>query len=181
MVGERADTATIARLRPSCTSMILSRPVGRTVAVMHGDLGASYITQRPSRRTWLRASQDGPARAPPWRRRAVRITLGVLSAIRPGESSTASPCSVVSWPYHPCIGGLLHPSCSRCAALAPAVGSGGLAYLVLPALTSHALHRVPGTHDRAAMRTCCPATRPHRPAKGERRVLRHAFRNALIP
>src|SRR5256886_12904472 len=88
MVGERADSATIARLR---AELHLDDPLpaqfGRYVwAVMHGDLGRSYITQRP-------IAQDLAARFPKTAQLALAamalatlcgITLGVLSAIRPG-------------------------------------------------------------------------------------------------
>src|SRR5207244_6406801 len=90
MVGERADSATIARLR---AELHLDDPIpaqfGRYVwAVMHGDLGRSYITQRP-------IAQDLAARFPKTVQLALAamalaalcgITLGVLSAIRPGEA-----------------------------------------------------------------------------------------------
>src|SRR4029077_8646869 len=59
MVGERADSATIARLR---AELHLDDPLpaqfGQYLwAVMHGDLGRSYITQRP-------IAQDLAARFP---------------------------------------------------------------------------------------------------------------------
>src|SRR5439155_979663 len=90
VVGERADSATIARLR---AELHLDDPIpaqfGRYVwAVMHGDLGRSYITQRP-------IAQDLAARFPKTVQLALAamalaalwgITLGVLSAIRPGEA-----------------------------------------------------------------------------------------------
>src|SRR5438874_10433971 len=87
MVGERADAATIARLR---ADLHLDDPLptqfGRYLwAVMQGDLGRSYITQRP-------IAQDLAARFPKTAELALAamvlaalcgITLGVLSAVRP--------------------------------------------------------------------------------------------------
>src|SRR4029077_18020149 len=86
MVGERADTATIARLRAEL-HLDAPRPAqfGHNLwAVLHGDLGHSYITQRP-------IAQDLAARFPKTVQLALaamalaalwRLTLGVLSALR---------------------------------------------------------------------------------------------------
>src|SRR5437773_8371233 len=70
MVGERADSATIARLR---AELHLDDPIpaqfGRYVwAVMHGDLGRSYITQRP-------IAQDLAARFP----KTVQLALAAMA------------------------------------------------------------------------------------------------------
>src|SRR6266511_258720 len=88
MVGERADSATIARLREE---LHLDEPVpvqfGHYVwGVVRGDLGRSYITQRP-------VLGDLAERFPKTLQLAgaamllaatCGITLGVLAAIRPG-------------------------------------------------------------------------------------------------
>src|SRR2546430_8757024 len=88
MVGERADSATIARLRGE---LHLDEPIpvqfGHYLwAVVRGDLGRSYITQRP-------VLGDLAERFPKTLQLAgaamllaatCGITLGVLAAIRPG-------------------------------------------------------------------------------------------------
>src|SRR5207247_2067401 len=142
MVGERADSATIARLR---AELHLDDPIpaqfGRYVwAVMHGDLGRSYITQRP-------IAQDLAARFPKTVQLALAamalaalcgITLGVLSAIRPGEAVDRIAMLVsyvgVSFPVY-WVGLLLILVFAVALRWLPPSGSGGLAYLVLPALT----------------------------------------------
>src|SRR5687767_2125404 len=88
MVGERADSATIARLR---AELHLDEPIpvqfGRYLwGVVRGDLGRSYITQRP-------VLGDLMERFPKTLQLAgaamllaatCGIALGVLAAIRPG-------------------------------------------------------------------------------------------------
>src|SRR3989454_7245893 len=88
MVGERADSATIARLR---AELRLDDPLPAQFAhyvwgVVRGDLGRSYITQRP-------IVQDLRERFPKTAELALAamalaavsgITLGVLAAVRPG-------------------------------------------------------------------------------------------------
>src|SRR5439155_94880 len=142
MVGERADAATIARLR---ADLHLDDPLptqfGRYLwAVMHGDLGRSYITQRP-------IAQDLAARFPKTVQLALAamalaalcgITLGVLSAIRPGEAVDRIAMLVsyvgVSFPVY-WVGLLLILVFAVALRWLPPSGSGGLEYLVLPALT----------------------------------------------
>src|SRR6185503_15659175 len=88
MVGERADEETIARLR---AQLHLDDPLPTrfghyVLSVAKGDLGRSYITNRP-------ISQDIRERFPKTLQLAgaamllatiVGISLGVLSALRPG-------------------------------------------------------------------------------------------------
>jgi len=193
MVGERADTATIARLR---AELHLDDPLpaqfGRYLwAVMHGDLGRSYITQRP-------IAQDLAARFPKTVQLALAamalavlcgITLGVLSAIRPGGVVDRVAMLVsylgVSFPVY-WVGLLLILLFAVALGWLPPSGSGGLAYLVLPALTLGMrsiafLARM----TRAAMLDVLSSdfVRTAR-AKGLSEaavILRHGFRNALIP
>src|SRR6059036_3941331 len=142
MVGERADAATIARLR---ADLHLDDPLPAQFghylwAVMHGDLGRSYVTQRP-------IAQDLAARFPKTVQLALAamalaalcgITLGVLSAIRPGEAVDRIAMLVsyvgVSFPVY-WVGLLLILLFAVALRWLPPSGSGGLAYLVLPALT----------------------------------------------
>src|SRR5207253_2472389 len=165
---------------------------GRYVwAVMHGDLGRSYITQRP-------IAQDLAARFPKTVQLALAamalaalcgITLGVLSAIRPGEAVDHIAMLVsyvgVSFPVY-WVGLLLILLFAVALRWLPPSGSGGLAYLVLPALTLGMrsiafLARM----TRAAMLDVLSSdfVRTAR-AKGLSEaavILRHGFRNALIP
>jgi ABC-type dipeptide/oligopeptide/nickel transport system permease component len=193
MVGERADSATIARLR---AELRLDEPLyaqfGHYVwGVMRGDLGRSYITQRP-------VLGDLAERFPKTLQLAgaamllaatCGIGLGVLASLRPGGLVDRF-CMLlayigVSFPVY-WVGLLLILLFAVTLRWLPPSGYGGLAFLVLPALTL-------GTRSiaflarmtRGAMLEVLPAdfVRTAR-AKGvaERRVVgRHAFRNALLP
>jgi len=193
MVGERADAATIARLR---AELHLDDPLpaqfGRYLwGVVRLDLGRSYITQRP-------IAEDLAARFPKTVQLALAamliaalsgITLGVLSAIRPGGAVDRLAMLVsylgVSFPVY-WVGLLLILVFAVVLRWLPPSGSGGLAYLVLPAFTL-------GTRSmaflarmtRAAMLDVLSSdfVRTAR-AKGLTEtgvILRHGFRNALIP
>ena len=193
MVGERADAATIARLR---AELHLDDPLpaqfGRYLwGVVRLDLGRSYITQRP-------IAEDLAARFPKTVQLALAamliaalsgITLGVHSAIRPGGAVDRLAMLVsylgVSFPVY-WVGLLLILVFAVVLRWLPPSGSGGLAYLVLPAFTL-------GTRSmaflarmtRAAMLDVLSSdfVRTAR-AKGLTEtgvILRHGFRNALIP
>jgi len=193
MVGERADAATIARLR---AELHLDDPLpaqfGRYLwGVVRLDLGRSYITQRP-------IAEDLAARFPKTVQLALAamliaalsgITLGVLSAIRPGGAVDRLAMLLsylgVSFPVY-WVGLLLILVFAVVLRWLPPSGSGGLAYLVLPAFTL-------GTRSmaflarmtRAAMLDVLSSdfVRTAR-AKGLTEtgvILRHGFRNALIP
>lgn len=193
MVGERADSATIARLR---AELRLDDPLPAQFAhyvwgVMRGDLGRSYVTQRP-------IARDLEERFPKTVQLALAamtlaaacgITLGVTSAVRPGSAFDRLAMLVsyagVSFPVY-WVGLLLILLFAVALGWLPPSGSGGLAYLVLPALTLGMrsiafLARM----TRAAMLEVLSSDfiRTAR-AKGLSEtavVLRHGFRNALIP
>src|SRR5467141_114922 len=193
MVAGSARSPTIARLR---ADLHLDDPLpaqfGRYLwSVMHGDLGHSYITQRP-------IAQDLAARFPKTVQLALAamalaalcgITLGVLSAIRPGGAVDRVAMVVsylgVSFPVY-WVGLLLILLFAVALRWLPPSGTGGLAYLVLPALTLGMrsiafLARM----TRAAMLDVLSSdfVRTAR-AKGLGEaavILRHGFRNALIP
>ena len=193
MVGERADSATIARLR---AELRLDDPLPAQFAhyvwdVVRGDLGRSYITQRP-------IVQDLRERFPKTTELALAamalaavsgITLGILAAVRPGGAVDRMAMLLsylgVSFPVY-WVGLLLILVFAVALQWLPPSGSGGLAYLVLPALTLGMrsiafLARM----TRAAMLEVLSSdfVRTAR-AKGlaERAVvLRHGFRNALVP
>ncbi len=193
MVGERADPATIARLR---ADLHLDDPLPAQFAhylasVVRGDLGRSYITDRP-------IARDLAERFPKTAELALAamtlaalcgITLGIVSAVRPGGvvDRLAMLLSYlgVSFPVY-WVGLVLILCFAVALRWLPPSGSGGLAYLVLPALTLGMrsiafLARM----TRAAMLEVLSSdfVRTAR-AKGvgpAAVVLRHGFRNALIP
>jgi ABC-type dipeptide/oligopeptide/nickel transport system permease component len=193
MVGERADSATIARLR---AQLRLDDPLpqrfGHYVArVVTGDLGQSYITNRP-------ITQDIRERFPKTLQLAgaamllatlVGITLGVLSARRPGGFADRFALGLaylgISFPVY-WVGLLLILLFAVTLRWLPPSGYGSLRFLALPALTLGMrsiafLARM----TRSAMLEALSAdfVRTAR-AKGLNEwivTLKHALRNALIP
>ncbi|HJQ21469.1 MAG TPA: ABC transporter permease [Gemmatimonadaceae bacterium] len=193
MIGERADSATIARLR---SELRLDDPLqvrfGHYVAqIAKGDLGRSYITNRP-------ITRDIRERFPKTLQLAAAamlfaaftgITLGILSARNPGGWADRLALGVaylgISFPVY-WVGLLLILLFAVTWHLLPPSGYGGLRFLILPALALGMrsvafLARV----TRSSMLDALSAdyVRTAR-AKGlaERVVtLRHALRNALIP
>jgi ABC-type dipeptide/oligopeptide/nickel transport system permease component len=193
MVGERADAATIARLR---AELRLDDPLpvqfGRYVAnVATGDLGRSYITGRP-------IVQDLLQRFPATLRlegaamvfaALIGIAIGIYGAWRPGSwgdrASALLAYAGVSFPVY-WVGLLLILVFAVMLRWLPASGYGGLAFLVLPAVTLGMrsvafLSRM----TRAAMQEVLRSdfVRTAR-AKGLREgpvVLSHGLRNALLP
>lgn len=193
MVGERADSATIARLR---RELHLNDPLPVQFAhyaagVLHGDLGRSYITDRPIVR-------DIRERFPKTLELAaaamtlaalVGITLGVLSAARPNgwidRGSLALAYLGISFPVY-WVGLILILVFAVFLRWLPPSGYGGLRFLALPALAlgmrsiaflarmtrSAMLEVMSGDFIRTARAK----------GLGEGAVLvRHALRNALIP
>ncbi|MFI5256150.1 MAG: ABC transporter permease [Gemmatimonadales bacterium] len=193
MVGERADEQTIARLREE---LRLNDPLpvqfGHYVAgVLKGDLGRSYITNRPIR-------SDIVERFPKTLQLAgaamllatvCGVTLGVLSAMHPGGVLDRVGLLIaylgISFPVY-WVGLLLILLFAVTLHVLPPSGFGGLRYLVLPALAlgmrsiaflarmtrSSMLDSLGADYVRTAR------------AKGARErvvVARHALRNALIP
>ena len=193
MVGERADSATIARLR---AELHLDEPIAAQFGhyvwgVVRGDLGRSYITQRPVLGDLLERFPKTLqlAGAAMLLAATCGITLGVIAAIRPGglvdRFSMLLAYVGISFPVY-WVGLLLILLFAVALRWLPPSGYGGLAFLVLPALTLGMrsiafLARM----TRGAMLEVLPAdfVRTAR-AKGvtERRVIgRHALRNALLP
>ncbi|HEX8942594.1 MAG TPA: ABC transporter permease [Gemmatimonadaceae bacterium] len=193
MVGERADSATIARLR---AQLRLDDPLpqrfGHYVArVVTGDLGQSYITNRP-------ITQDIRERFPKTLQLAgaamllatiVGITLGVLSARRPGGLADRFALALaylgISFPVY-WVGLLLILLFAVTLRWLPPSGYGSLRFLALPALTLGMrsiafLARM----TRSAMLEALSAdfVRTAR-AKGLNEwivTFKHALRNAVIP
>ena len=193
MVGERADSATIARLR---AELHLDDPLpaqfGHYVwGVVRGDLGRSYITRRP-------IARDLAERFPKTVQLALGamtfaavtgITLGVLAAVRPGGAFDRIALLLsylgVSFPVY-WVGLLLILLFAVTLRWLPPSGSGGPTFLVLPAATL-GMRSVAflARMTRGAMQDVLSSDfiRTAR-AKGlpELAVVgKHAFRNALIP
>ncbi|HEV2751564.1 MAG TPA: ABC transporter permease [Gemmatimonadales bacterium] len=193
MVGERADAATIARLR---AELHLDDPLptqfGRYVwDAVRGHFGHSYITQRP-------IAGDLRERFPKTVELALAamafaalggISLGLLSAVRPGSALDRIAMLLsylgVSFPVY-WVGLLLILVFAVMLRWLPPSGSGGLAYLVLPALTL-GMRSVAflARMTRAAMLEVLSSdfVRTAR-AKGLSEaavIVRHGLRNALIP
>ena len=193
MIGERADSATIARLR---AQLRLDDPLptrfGHYVAnAVTGDLGQSYVTNRP-------ITQDIRERFPKTLQLAgaamllatiIGITLGVLSARRPGGLVDRFALGLaylgISFPVY-WVGLLLILLFAVTLRWLPPSGYGSLRFLALPALTLGMrsiafLARM----TRSAMLEALSAdfVRTAR-AKGLNEwviTLKHALRNALIP
>jgi ABC-type dipeptide/oligopeptide/nickel transport system permease component len=193
MVGERADPETLARLR---AELHLDDPLHQQFThyvggVLRGDLGTSYITRRPILR-------DLMERFPYTLRLAgaamlfatvAGISIGIYGAWRPGTPLDRIAALVaylgISFPVY-WVGLILILIFAVNLRWLPPSGSGGLVYLILPALTLGMrsvafLSRM----TRAAMQEVLQSdfVRTAR-AKGlveKRVVLSHGFRNALLP
>ena len=193
MVGERADAETIARLTKE---LHLDEPVTKQFVlyaggVLKGDLGNSYITQRPIIRdikerfpkTLLLAGTAMLLAS------VLGITIGVLSARNPGGWFDRLGLGLaylgISFPVY-WVGLILILIFAVTLRWLPPSGYGGIKYLILPALAlgsrsiaflarvtrSSMLEVLGGDFVRTAR------------AKGLREravVARHALRNALIP
>ena len=193
MIGERADSATIARLRAELhVDDPLPRRFGHYAGrVLVGDLGNSYITNRP-------ITQDIRERFPKTLQLAgaamllatvLGITLGVLSARRPGGIADRFALGLaylgISFPVY-WVGLLLILLFAVTLRWLPPSGYGSLRFLALPALTlgmrSIAFQ---ARMTRSAMLDALSAdfVRTAR-AKGLSEwivTIKHALRNALIP
>lgn len=193
MIGERADSATIVRLR---AQLHLDDPLpvrfGHYVAnVVTGNLGQSYITNRP-------ITEDIKERFPKTLQLAgaamllatvIGITLGVLSARRPGglidRFSLGLAYLGVSFPVF-WVGLLLILLFAVTVRWFPPSGYGSLRFLVLPAITLGMrsiafLARMTRSSMLEALNADFVRTAR---AKGLNEWLvtfKHALRNALIP
>ncbi|MEO7455308.1 MAG: ABC transporter permease [Gemmatimonadaceae bacterium] len=193
MVGERADEETIARLR---AELRLDDPLpvqfGHYLGgIVKGDLGKSYITNRPIKRDIIERFPKTLqlAGAAMLLATVLGVTLGVLSARNPGGFIDRVGLGVaylgISFPVY-WVGLLLILLFAVTLHWLPPSGFGGARYLILPALALGMrsiafLARM----TRSAMLDALGAdyVRTAR-AKGlsERLVVsRHALRNAMIP
>lgn len=193
MVGERADSATIARLRQE---LRLDDPLPTQFAhyalgVLRGDLGRSYITNRPIvsdiRERFPKTLQL--AAAAMLIAAVLGISIGVISAARPNgwfdRISLGLAYLGISFPVY-WVGLIMILVVAVFLRWLPPSGYGGIEYLILPALALGSrsiafLARI----TRSAMLDVLGSdyVRTAR-AKGLRESVvigRHALRNALIP
>ncbi|MES2125381.1 MAG: ABC transporter permease [Gemmatimonadota bacterium] len=193
IVGERADSVTIARVRSELKldDPVPLRFVHYVGGVVRGDLGRSYITRRPIVRELAH-------RFPATLRLAgaamliaiiLGLTIGIVGALRPGSwidrVTTIGAYLGISFPVY-WVGLLLILAFAVTLRWFPPSGYGGLLFLVLPAVTL-GMRSVAflARMTRSAMREVLGSdlVRTAR-AKGlsERRVvLKHALGNALLP
>ena len=193
MVGERADAETIARLRQE---LHLDEPILKQFAlyaggVLRGDLGRSYITQRPIIRD---ISERFPktlllAGSAMFLASVLGITIGVLSARNPGgwfdRLSLGFAYLGISFPVY-WVGLILILIFAVTLKWLPPSGYGGIKYLILPALALGSrsiafLARVTRSAMLDVLGGDFVRTARAKGLKERTVVVRHALRNALIP
>jgi len=193
MVGERADSATIARLRAELhlddpLPMQFVRYLG---GVVRGDLGTSYVTGRPILGDLLHrfpATLELAGTAMLFAT-ITGIAIGVYGAWRPGtwpdRLSTLWAYLAVSFPVY-WVGLLLIMIFAVSLRWLPPSGARGPLYLVLPALTLGMrsvafLSRMTRATMQELLQSDFVRTARAKGLGEGRVVLRHAFRNALLP
>jgi ABC-type dipeptide/oligopeptide/nickel transport system permease component len=193
MVGEHADSATVARLRAQLhlDDPLLTR-FGHYVAdVARGDLGHSYVTDRP-------ITSDIRERFPKTLQLAgaamllaavLGITLGIFSGANPGGLADRFALGLayvgISFPVY-WVGLLLILLFAVGLHWLPPSGFGGLRFLILPALTLGMrsiafLARMTRSAMLDALHADFIRTARAKGLKESMVTLRHGFRNALIP
>ena len=193
MVGERADAETIARLR---AELRLDDPLPVQFAhyaggVLRGDLGRSYITRRPIRDDLIERFPATLTLAGAAMSLAVvaGLCVGIWGAWRPGSwtdrIATLGAYLGVSFPVY-WVGLLLILLFAVTLRWLPPSGSGGLAFLVLPALTLGMrsialLARVTRTAMQEALGSEYVRTARAKGLAEPRVVLAHGLRTALLP
>ena len=193
MVGERADAETIARLRKE---LHLDEPLPKQFAlyaggVLKGELGNSYITQRPIIR-------DIKERFPKTLLLAgsaillatiLGVTIGVLSARNPGGWFDRLGLGLaylgISFPVY-WVGLILILIFAVTLKWLPPSGYGGIKYLILPALALGSrsiafLARVTRSSMLEVLGGDFVRTARAKGLKESMVVGRHALRNAMIP
>ena len=193
MIGERADSATIARLR---AELKLDEPLyvrfGHYIGnILRGDLGRSYITNRP-------IARDIIERFPKTMQLAgaamvfaafLGITLGVLSARKPGGWTDRLALGIaylgISFPVY-WVGLLLILLFAVSLQWLPASGYGSWQFLILPALALGMrsiafLARVTRSSMMEALSADYVRTGRAKGLSEKVVTLRHALRNAMIP
>ncbi len=193
MVGERADAETIARLRKE---LHLDEPLPKQFAlyaggVLRGDLGNSYITQRP-------IIQDIKERFPKtlllagsamFLASVLGITIGVLSARNPGGWFDRLGLGLaylgISFPVY-WVGLILILVFAINLKWLPPSGYGGIKFLILPALALGSrsiafLARVTRSSMLEVLGSDFVRTARAKGLREQIVIGRHALRNALIP
>src|SRR5215212_11867142 len=193
MVGERADAETIARLRKE---LHLDEPLPKQFVlyaggVMKGELGNSYITQRPIIRdirerfpkTLLLAGSAMLLAS------ILGISIGVLSARNPGGWFDRLGLGLaylgISFPVY-WVGLILILIFAVTLRWLPPSGYGGIKYLILPALALGSrsiafLARVTRSSMLDVLGSDFVRTARAKGLREQVVVVRHALRNALIP
>lgn len=193
MVGERADSATIARLR---AELRLDDPLpvqfGHYIGnVVRGDLGRSYVTGRPIARDLMERFPKTLqlAGAAMLLATLVGISIGVVASTRPGgwidRFSLALTYVGISFPVY-WVGLLLILLFAVKLRWLPPSGYGGIEYLVLPAIAlgMRSIAFLARMTRSSMLETLSSDFVRTARAKGlsERVVtIRHALRAALIP
>ena len=193
MVGERADSVTIARLR---AELKLDEPLpvqflSYTSGVLRGDLGRSYITGRP-------IMQDIRERFPKTAQLALAamtiaillgVGIGVIAALKPAgaldQVLMGATYLGISFPVF-WVGLLLILLFALTLKWLPPSGFGGGLVLILPALTLGSrsiayLARVTRTSMLDAMSSDHVRTARAKGLSNAAVVMRHGLRTALIP
>lgn len=193
MIGERADSATIVRLRAQLhlDDPLPLRFVHYAGRVLRGDLGNSYITNRP-------ITEDIRERFPKTMELAgaamllatvIGISLGVLSARKPGgfidQFSLGVAYLGISFPVY-WVGLLLILLFAVTLRWLPPSGYGSLRFLALPALTLGMrsiafLARMTRSSMLESMSADFVRTARAKGLSEWIVTLKHALRNALIP
>ena len=193
MVGERADAATIARLR---AELRLDDPLPVQFAhyvggILQGDLGRSYITNRPVLDDLLDRFPNTLklAGAAMLLAATLGITIGVVTARRAGgwldRLALGGTYLGISFPVY-WVGLILILVFAVELRWLPPSGYGGIEYLILPALALGSrsiafLARVTRSAMLDVLNSDLVRTARAK-GLGERAVVvRHALRNALIP
>ena len=193
IVGERADSATVARVRQE---LRLDDPVPLRFAryvggVVRGDLGRSYITRRPIVRE---LAQRFPATlrlagAAMLIAISFGLAIGILGALRPGSwadrIATLGAYLGISFPVY-WVGLLLILAFAVTLHWFPPSGYGGLLFLVLPAITLGMrsvafLARMTRSTMREVLGSDLVRTARAKGLSERAVVLRHALGNALLP
>jgi ABC-type dipeptide/oligopeptide/nickel transport system permease component len=193
MVGERADSATIARLR---AELKLDDPLPVQFAhyvgnVVRGDLGTSYVTGRPIARDLMERFPKTLqlAGAAMLLATVIGISIGVLASTRPGgwidRLSLGLTYVGISFPVY-WVGLLLILLFAVTLRWLPPSGYGGLEYLVLPALAlgMRSIAFLARMTRSSMLETLSSDFVRTARAKGLREravIVKHALRAALIP
>ena len=193
MLGERADSAAITRVR---TELHLDDPLylrfSHYVAdVATGHLGRSYITHRPIARELIQRFPATLKLATAAMSIAIVLGLliGILGAIQPGSFAdrigTLAAYLGISFPVY-WVGLLLILLFAVVLRVLPPSGYGGAIFLILPAATLGMrsiamLARMTRASMQESLQSDLVRTARSKGVTERAVVLRHALRNALLP